>query len=223
MSAANFQTISAGRRDLPDALARFRQDDGVRAIVLTDLASSAARTDSAADLTELIESLGKPVIAAVGGTTGGDACLLALACSFAVATGAARFALPLDYAGRDFALAFAGQLTVTSQLGSPPFQKLSAGEEVTAHEALSVGLVTQVVAVGDDLIEVCQSLARQVGEHAPLALRSATEAVTRGLRLPLEEALRGESRLFARCFSTEDAREGVRAFYEKRAPRFSGR
>jgi enoyl-CoA hydratase/carnithine racemase len=208
MSAANFQTISAGRRDLPDALARFRQDDGVRAIVLTDLASSAART---------------PVIAAVGGTTGGDACLLALACSFAVATGAARFALPLDYADRDFALAFARQLIVASQLGSPPFQKLSAGEEVTAQEALSVGLVTQVVADRDDLIEVCQSLARQVGEHAPLALRSAAEAVTRGLRLPLEEALRGESRLFARCFSTEDAREGVRAFYEKRAPRFGGR
>lgn len=227
MSATNFQIVSAAQRGWPDALARLRRDDRTRAVILTDLAELDAgdggEAPSVADLAGLIESLGRPVIAAVGGPTRGDECLLALACPFAVATSAASFALPPDYADRESALTFVGQLVSQSQSSSQAFQKLLAGEEVVAHEALSVGLVAQVVSDRGELIEVCQSLAREIGGHAPLALRFAAEAVTRGLRLTLEEALRGESVLFAQCFSTEDAREGVRAFYEKRAPRFSGR
>jgi enoyl-CoA hydratase len=211
-------SVSGG---LLDALARVRQDDGARAVILSEFAGGEAATPSA-DLVRLIEDLGKPVIAAVNGAATGAGCLLALACSFAVAAGAASFALPPDYADRDFALSFVRQVAGRSQQDDPLLRKLADGEAVTADEAFRLGLVTQVVADAE-LLEVCGGLARQIGGHAPLALAFAVEAVSEGLRLPLAEALRRESELFSRCFSTADAREGVRAFYEKRPPRFTGR
>jgi enoyl-CoA hydratase len=97
-----------------------------------------------------------------------------------------------------------------------------AGESLPAPEALRLGLVNRVVAPGELLAEA-EALARRLAAQAPLALRACLEAVTRGSRLPLEEGLELEVRLFAGLFSTADVREGTRAFLEKRAPRFAGK
>jgi enoyl-CoA hydratase len=230
MSESHCRVISAAGGGLLDALAGLQRDDGVRVAILSEFAGGppvnregGEASPPSTDLVSLIESLGKPVIAAVGGPAAGEGCLLALACAFAVATSAAGFALPPDYADRDFALALVKRVVGEPHQHSPLLLRLTAGEAITAHEALSIGLVTQVVAGDAELHEVCQGLARQIGEHAPLALKFAAEAVNGGLRRPLEGALRRESELFSRCLSTADAREGVRAFYEKRPPRFTGR
>ena len=98
-----------------------------------------------------------------------------------------------------------------------------AGEEVGAEEALRLGLVNRVVGP-ERLVAEAESLARSViDQAAPLAARACLHAVTRGARLPLDEALRLEAELFARLFATEDVREGTRAFLEKRSPVFKGK
>jgi enoyl-CoA hydratase len=97
------------------------------------------------------------------------------------------------------------------------------GEEVEAEEALRLGLVNRVVEEGR-LMDEAELLARSINETAaPLAVRACLEAVTRGARLPTDDALRLEAELFARLFSTEDVREGTRAFLEKRKPVFKGK
>jgi enoyl-CoA hydratase len=223
MSDSSCHLLSAASADLLDALAQLRQDDRVRVVILSDLPGAVGGSGTPAALVSSIEGLGKPVIAAVSGPAKGAGCLLTLACAFAVATLNSSFALPPEAADRDFVLALGKQVVSQSRQDSPLLQRLTAGEALTAEEALLLGLVTQVVADGPELLEICQGLARRIGEHAPLALSFAAEAVTQGLRLPLDDALRHESELFSRCFSTADAREGVRAFYEKRPPRFTGR
>jgi enoyl-CoA hydratase len=98
-----------------------------------------------------------------------------------------------------------------------------AGEEFTADEALRLGLFNRVAEKGQLMAEA-ESLARSIIDNAaPLAARACLEAVTRGTRLSLDEGLRLEADLFSRLFSTEDVREGTRAFLEKRKPVFKGR
>jgi enoyl-CoA hydratase len=97
-----------------------------------------------------------------------------------------------------------------------------AGEGIDAEEALRLGLVNRV-AEPDRLIDEAESLAHSIIDHAaPLAARACLQAVARGARLPLDEALRLEAELFAQLFSTSDVREGTRAFLEKRKPSFRG-
>ncbi len=97
-----------------------------------------------------------------------------------------------------------------------------AGEELGAGEALRLGVVNRV-ASPDRLLAEAESLARTISDTAaPLAVRACLEAVTRGSRLPFDEALKLEAELFSRLFSTEDVREGTRAFLEKRKPIFRG-
>src|ERR1051325_10178557 len=97
-----------------------------------------------------------------------------------------------------------------------------AGESISAEEALRAGLVNRVVEE-EGLRAEAEALARAIIETAaPLAARACLEAVTRGARMPLEDGLQLEAELFARLFSTEDVREGTRAFLEKRKPSFRG-
>jgi enoyl-CoA hydratase len=98
-----------------------------------------------------------------------------------------------------------------------------AGDEIGADEVLRLGIVNRVVPP-ERLLAEAEALARTVGDtSAPLAVRACLEAVTRGARLPLDEGLKLEAELFARLFSTEDVREGTRAFLEKRKPVFKGK
>lgn len=96
------------------------------------------------------------------------------------------------------------------------------GKNVDAAEALRLGLVNRV-AESARLLDEAESLALEIAQHAPLAIRACLEAVTRGLALPLAEGLALEAELFSQLFATADVREGTRAFLEKRAPVFQGR
>ena len=96
------------------------------------------------------------------------------------------------------------------------------GRAVPAEEALQFGLINRVAPAGELLVEV-ESLALEIAQLAPLAIRACLEAVTRGTQLPLAEGLALEAKLFVSLFATNDVREGTRAFLEKRPPAFKGK
>jgi enoyl-CoA hydratase len=170
---------------------------------------------------ELIETCGTPVIAAVQGVAAGGGCELALACHLRVAARGARFSLPETTLG--VIPAYGGTQRLARSVGNArALAAMLAGDAIDAGEALRLGLVNRVVEEENLLVEA-ESLARAIIDTAaPLAARACLEAVTRGTRLPLEEGLKLEAELFAQLFSTQDVREGTRAFLEKRKPSFRG-
>jgi enoyl-CoA hydratase len=171
---------------------------------------------------DAIELCGVPVIAAVGGAAAGGGCELALACHLRVASTKALFSLPETRLG--VIPAYGGTQRLARAVGrARALSAMLAGEGVAAEEALRLGLVNRIAAP-EDLLGEAKAFARTIMEtSAPLAVRACLEAVMSGARLPLAEGLRLEAELFAQLFSTEDVREGTRAFLEKRAPIFKGR
>ena len=186
-----------------------------------DEAAAAGKAARGQEVCDRIELCGTPVIAAVQGAAAGGGCELALACHLRVASTGARFGLPEARLG--VIPAYGGTQRLARAVGAGrALSAMLAGEETGAEEALRLGLVNRVVEP-ERLVEEAEALARSVIDNAaPLAARACLEAVTRGARLPLDEALRLEAELFARLFATEDVREGTRAFLEKRPPKFKG-
>jgi enoyl-CoA hydratase len=161
-----------------------------------------------------IESLGKPVIAAVNGYALGGGCELAMACTVRVASENAVLGQPEVKLG--LIPGYGGTQRLPRLIGkSRAFHLLLTGETVSAAEALRIGLVDLVVPPAM-LMSASEKLAAQIVANAPLAVRYCIEAVNSGK--PVEEA-----GLFARVCATEDMKEGTRAFLEKRAPEFKGR
>lgn len=187
-----------------------------------DESSASEKAARGQEVCDLVELCGTPVIAAVRGAAAGGGCELALACHLRVASTDARFSLPETRLG--VIPAYGGTQRLARAVGAGrALAAMLAGEEVGADEALRLGLVNRL-AEPDRLIDEAESLARSVIEHtAPLAARACLQAVTRGARLPLEEALRLEAELFSKLFATADVREGTRAFLEKRKPSFKGK
>lgn len=174
------------------------------------------------EVCELVEACGTPVIAAVQGAAAGGGCELALACHLRVAARGSRFSLPETTLG--VIPAYGGTQRLARAVGNArALAAMLAGDAIHADEALRLGLVNRVVEE-ENLLSGAESLARSIIDTAaPLAARACLEAVTRGARMPLEDGLKLEAELFARLFSTEDVREGTRAFLEKRRPDFKGR
>jgi enoyl-CoA hydratase len=174
------------------------------------------------EVCERIELCGTPVVAAVQGAAAGGGCELALACHLRVAAAGARFGLPEARLG--VIPGYGGTQRLARAVGAGrALAAMLAGEEIGAEEALRLGLVNRVVEP-ERLDSEAEALAQSVIDHAaPLAARACLRAVTRGARLPPDEALRLEAELFARLFATEDVREGTRAFLEKRRPVFKGK
>jgi enoyl-CoA hydratase len=170
---------------------------------------------------EAIELCAVPVIAAVNGAAAGGGCELALACHLRVAARTAAFSLPEINLG---ALpAYGGTQRLSRAVGrGRALAAMIAGDALPADEALRLGLVNRVVEP-DELSAEAESLASLVAAQAPLAVRACLAAVTRGTLLPLEEGLELEAELFSRLFTSEDVREGTRAFLEKRPPVFKGK
>ena len=169
----------------------------------------------------LVEACGVPVIAAIEGVAAGGGFELALACHLRIASENARFSLPEARLG--VLPAYGGTQRLPRVVGEGrALELMIAGGELSAEEALRAGLINRVVAPGETPA-AAESLARDIGRNAPLAVRACLEAVTRGARLSLAEGLALEAELFAGLFSTEDVREGTRAFLEKREPHFKGR
>lgn len=215
----DFHHVSARHPNAVDALRQLQHGTAARVIFLLDAGGGPTH---GSELRRLIETSVKPVIAAVDGAAEGEGCLMVAACAFALASETASFALPICLPDRERAIDLVSLLSGRAQKTKAPLQRLLAGEIIMAREALEIGLVTEVVAGREALFSTCRELARRMSGHAPLAMNFALEAVSYGQRVSLDEALRRETELFSRCFATTDAREGVRAFYEKRAPHFTG-
>ena len=168
-----------------------------------------------------LEGMGKIVIAAVNGFALGGGCELALACHVRVASENAKLGLPEVTLG--IIPGFGGTQRLARLVGrGRALEMILSGEMIEAQEAHRIGLVNRVVPAGEALAEA-EKLARVVLSRGPVAVRMAIEAVNEGLQMPLEEGLFLEATLFGLVTTTEDFREGTRAFLEKRKARFNGR
>jgi enoyl-CoA hydratase len=168
-----------------------------------------------------IETLGKPVIAAVNGFALGGGCELAMACTLRVAADSAQFGQPEIDLG--LVPGFGGTQRLTRLVGrGRALDLLLSGRRIAAAEAERIGLVNRVVPASA-LAEEVRMLAAALARKAPLATRYILSAVGEGADLPVERAAAIEAAYFALAAATEDMREGTAAFLAKRAPEFRGR
>ena len=225
--------------ELASSLADLESDDSLRVVILTGMGPAFCAGTDISELTNLtegtaselslrgqqlcdqIETFPVPVIAAVNGIAAGGGCELALACHLRVASAVAKFSLPETRLG--VIPAYGGTQRLSRDIAvARALELMLAGNELDAPTALQLGLVNRVVKP-DELIVESRALANDIAALAPLAIRACLKAVTEGLKLPFEEGLALERQLFASLFATEDAKEGTRAFLEKRRPNFKGR
>lgn len=233
LNALNFQLVS----ELAAALEELDHDDSIGCMVITGAGDRAFA--AGADIKEMsdkspidmmlggfeawgrIRHLHKPLIAAVGGFALGGGCELAMHCDMIIASENARFGQPeinlgvIPGAGGTQRLArvFGKYRTMEMVLN---------GTNFTAQEMAAHNLVNRVVPKGEHLTEAVK-LAKEVAQRAPIALRLAKESVLAAFETSLEEGLEIERKNFFLLFATEDMREGMQAFIEKRQPNFKGK
>ena len=172
-------------------------------------------------LTARIEAFPKPVICAVNGLAYGGGCEVVEAAPLAVAAAHATFAKPEIKLG--FPPPFGGTQRLARLIGRKrALAMILSGAPIPAEEALAIGLVNRVVAP-DRLLDAALGLAEGIAAHSPLAVAASLAAVTRGLNLSIAEGLAVEAAAFAGLLHTDDLREGITAFRERRSPRFAGR
>ena len=170
---------------------------------------------------DLIENLGKPVIACINGYALGGGCELALAGSFRIASENAKLGQPEVKLG--IIAGYGGSQRLPRLVGKgPALQILLTGEQISAQEALRIGLVNEVVPLAQ-LLSRGEEIAKKIIANAPLAVQYTLEAVNKGMEMPLAEGLYLEATLFAVCCATEDKKEGTTAFLEKRQAQFKGK
>src|SRR5437588_1193915 len=222
--------------ELNDVLRRFESDPEVRAVVLTGGPRVFAAGADIADMAERspveqlvrdqtgrwagVAAFTKPLIAAVNGYALGGGCELALMCDMIVAGDGARFGQPEINLG--IIPGSGGTQRWPRTVGKYVAMEVSlSGAPIGARRAYQLGLVNRVVPA-EVTIDVAIELARGVAAKPPLALRMAKESVNRALETPLAEGLAAERRSFYFLFATEDQKEGMRAFLEKRRAQFKG-
>lgn len=172
-------------------------------------------------LTTLIETLGKPVIAAVNGFAFGGGLELAMACTLRVAAEGAKLGQPEVKLG--VIAGYGGTQRLPRLVGrGRALELLLTGDPIDAAEAFRIGLVNRVVP-RESLLAECRALAARILAVGPLAVRHTLDAVHRGLDLPLSEALALEAELFSKVAGTADMKEGTAAFLAKRPARFQGK
>jgi enoyl-CoA hydratase/carnithine racemase len=170
---------------------------------------------------DLIENLGKPVIAAVNGFALGGGCETAMACTIRIAVDTAKFGQP------EVALGLipggGGTQRLPRLVGKGrALQLILTGEMISAQEAYRLGLVNEIVSAVN-LITRAEAILQKIASNAPIAVRFALEAANKGVETSQSEGLLLEASYFGLCAATEDKREGTSAFLEKRAPQFHGR
>jgi len=224
--------------ELSSTLSSLGDDHSLRALILTGAGDAFSAGTDISELTSLteaealetssrgqkicdeIESFPVPVIAAINGVAAGGGCELALACHLRVAATSATFSLPETRLG--LMPAYGGTQRLTRDIAvARALEMMVAGKQIDATSALEFGLVNRVVEP-DQLLVAAGELATRIASLAPLAIRACLKAVNEGLKLPFEEGLELERELFASLLETEDAKEGTRAFLDKRAPVFRG-
>lgn len=168
-----------------------------------------------------VQRLSKPVIAAINGVCLGGGLELAMACHLRISGDRARFGQPEINLG--IIPGWGGTQRLPRLIGrAKAIEWILTGDMVTAQEALRLGLVNQVVAQ-DQVLKAAKDLARKIASKGAVAIRQALRAIEEGLDRPLEEALAREAEAFGVVAATEDSKEGVKAFLEKRQPQFQDR
>jgi Enoyl-CoA hydratase/carnithine racemase len=236
LNALNAKTIS----ELRSAFETARDDSEVRGVVFTgagdksfaagaDISEMAGDTPLTAEqktrsgqaLTDLIENLGKPVIAAVNGFALGGGCELSMASTIRIAAETAKFGQPEVKIG--VMPGYGGTQRLPRLIGKGrALQLILSGEIIDAKEAYRLGLVNEVVPSAN-LIARVEALLNQIISNAPVGVKYSIEAVNKGLDTSLAEGFLLEASLFAICAGTEDKKEGTSAFLAKRPPKFQGR
>jgi len=170
---------------------------------------------------DLIENLGKPVIAAINGFALGGGCEAAMACTIRIAVEHTKFGQPEVRLG--LLPGGGGTQRLPRLVGKGrALQLILSGEMISAQEAYRIGLVNEVVPAAD-LITRAEAILKQIFSNAPLAVKFSLEAVNKGMETSQAGGLLLEASLFGLCAGTEDKKEGTSAFLAKRAPQFQGR
>lgn len=223
--------------ELETCIEEFASDPGTRVAVLTGegkafvagadiaemrgLSPEGARDFSACGqrLFRKIETLAKPVIAAVNGFALGGGCELAMACDFRIASEQAKFGQP--EVGLGLIPGFGGTQRLPRLVGPGMAKQLIlTGQLIDAQTALAIGLVNRVVPEGE-LIPTALELARAIAGKGPLAVQVAKQVINQGLHVDIEKGTAIENEAFPRTFATGEAYEGLAAFLEKRSPNWA--
>jgi enoyl-CoA hydratase/carnithine racemase len=225
-------------RELGEALAKFDADPAVGAIVITGSEKAFAagadikemraksfidayREDFITAEWEAVTRVRKPVIAAVAGYALGGGCELAMMCDFILAADTARFGQPEINLG--VMPGAGGTQRLTRFVGKSKAMEMNlTGRFMDAEEAERSGLVSRIIPA-EDLIDDAVATAAKIAGKGAIAVMATKEAVNRAYETTLAEGVRFERRLFHALFATEDQKEGMDAFAEKRSAKFTGR
>jgi enoyl-CoA hydratase len=225
-------------RELDDAVSGLAEDDTVRAVIITgagdkifcagaDLGSafSGGNVDAfirfGNSVLRKIERFPKPVIAAMNGHALGGGCEIAMACHLRLLKDGARMGQTESNLG--IIPGFGGTQRMTRLIGrGKALEFMILGTQIPAADCLALGLVNKVSKEGQTLDDA-KALARQIGKRPPIATRLIIEAVDDGLEAPIDQALEIETRAFLKVLRTEDASEGIQAFFGKREAQFKGK
>jgi enoyl-CoA hydratase len=236
LNALNRKTME----ELREALTAARDDDGIRVVILTgageksfvagaDIAELAVQTpitgkETAAfgqSVLQMLETLGKPTIAAINGFALGGGCEVALACTMRLASKTAKLGQPEVKLG--IMPGYGGSQRLARLCGKGVAHELClTGEMISADEAQRIGLVNHVYEPAE-LLPAAEALAKKIIANAPLSVKYTMQAIEHGSEMPLAEGQYLETALFGLCAATEDMREGTRAFLEKRPAQFHGK
>lgn len=231
---------TAATLEFASVISECKEDEGIRAVILTGAGDKAFI--AGADVTELkdknpsgvmkflelghgtlrlIETMDKPVVAAVNGFALGGGMEIAMACDIRFASDKARFGQPEILLG--FIPGWGGTQRLTRLIGMGRAKELiMSGEQITAQRAYEMGLVNRIFPA-EQLMNETMKFARRLTEMPPFAIKMAKYAINYGYDLALDNAESLEIQCCSQCFSTQDLREGCIAFLEKRKPNFIGR
>lgn len=235
LNALNSETL----KELDIVVDTLANDDEVLAVVLTGAGKAFV---AGADITEMkdlntvqgrrfgilgnkvfrkLETLEKPVIAAVNGFALGGGCEISMACDIRIASQKAKFGQPES--GLGITPGFGGTQRLPRLVGMGMAKQLIyTGDIINAEEALRIGLVNKVVEP-EKLMDEAKEMAKKIANNAPIAVTLCKAAINKGMQCDIDTAIAYEAEVFGECFATEDQKEGMTAFVEKRDKCFKNR